>query len=71
MIGELRIEVLKLEGDIFKLNRMMDKEHRIDRYRELKNVLERKQAQYQQYVMILDEFDKQERLKTIKRKMLK
>lgn len=67
MIGELRIEALKLEGDIFKLHRKMDKEYRINEYVEMKKILERKRVQYQQYVMILDEFDKQERLKTIKK----
>lgn len=69
MIGELRIEALKLEGDIFRLNRMMDREHRINHYGELKKALERKKVQYEQYVAILNEFDKQEKIRTIKRKM--
>jgi hypothetical protein len=71
MIGELRLATVLLEGEIFKLNVALDKELNLNKYCNLKKEIEKKQAQHIQYRNMMDEFEKLERLKTVKRKMRK
>lgn len=71
MIGELRLATMQLEGEIFKLSMALDKEVNLNKYCTLKKEIEKKQIQHTQYRNMADEFEKQEQLKKIKRKMLK
>lgn len=65
MKGEVYIATLKLKGEIFKINRRIDKATDLNHYVELQKVLYRKQVQRDQYIEALNEFEKQEQLKRI------
>lgn len=71
MIGELRLATTLLEGEIFKLNMALDKETNLNKYCTIKKTIETKKVQHIQYRNLMDEFEKQEELKRIKRKMRK
>jgi hypothetical protein len=71
MIGELRLGALVLEGEIFKIQRAMDRETKITNYSKLRDELDKKKIQHGQYKKALEEFEKMETLKRIKRKMLR
>lgn len=71
MIGELRLATTLLEGEIFKLNIALDKETNLNRYCTIKKDIEKKQVQHIQYKNVMDELEKMEELKRIKRRMMK
>lgn len=68
MQGELRLRTLQLEGNLFRLNRKLDKEVNLNEYVKTKKEIEKTRMQLEQYRMCLDEFEKQ---KAIKRKMVR
>lgn len=69
MQGELRLRTLQLEGDLFKLMRKYDREISHVARIAMQDQIHKARVQLMQYQCCLDEFQKQEELKRIKRKM--
>lgn len=67
MKSEVYIASLRLEGEIFKLHKRIDRETNLHHYIELQKVLYKKQVQHGQYVKVLEELEKQEQLQRIKK----
>lgn len=71
MKTELIQESLKLEGDLFKIGKRLDKSQNLNEYVRLRKDHDIKTIKYTQYRMILDEIEKQEKLKNLKRRMMR
>lgn len=69
MQGEIRLRTLQLEGDLFKLLRKYDREISPMARIAMQSQIHKAKTQLMQYQNCLDEFQKQEELKRIKRKM--
>lgn len=58
MRNELITASLKIEGEIFKISRQLDKSADLNKYVKLKSKLEDKRIQYEQYQNVLKEMNK-------------
>jgi hypothetical protein len=71
MQGELWTKTLELEGKLFKLGREHDKEMNPMARIAILGQMNKARTQLVQYQLCIEEFNKQEELKKIKRKMLR
>jgi hypothetical protein len=71
VIGEIRLAMTQIEGEVFKLELKLDKEVNLNNYCKIRKEMDAKKTQHTQYRLVLDEFEKQEQLKKIKRRMMR
>lgn len=62
-------ESLKLEGELFKIGKRLDKSQDLNEAVRLRKEHDTKKARHDQYLMILNEIEKKEKLKNLKRRM--
>lgn len=71
LASDLRLEMLGIEGKLFLMRKNLDQLTNLNEYCRLQKEIEQTEIKHTQYRLILEEEDKQEALKKIKRKMMR
>ncbi len=71
LASDIRMEMLGLEGKLFLMRKNLDKLTNLNEYCRLKKEIEQSEIRHTQFRLVLEEDEKQETLKRIKRKMNK
>lgn len=71
MKSELILKSLQLEGELFKLDMKLDIEKNLNNYCRIMKQKEKVKLEIEQYKNCLEALERQEKIKSIKRKMLK
>lgn len=71
MILELKTASAKLEGELFMLNMKLDKETNLNEFVKKKNKINEIETKIDQYKLSIEAFERVEKMKTVKRRMIR
>lgn len=69
LASDIRMEMLGIEGKLFIMRKTLDQSTNLNEFCRLKKEIEQSEIRHTQFRLILEEDEKQEALKRIKRKM--